>query len=82
MVDHGVVGKTVRVTDRILPGRIGSVLIPVRGGTEEFYARAAPGVTIPAGEMVRVVAYAPPRTVEVERIGVDYSRQTIPRPSH
>lgn len=66
MTDHTVVGKVVRVTDRIAAGRVGAVIIPVRGGTEEFYARAPAGVAIAAGEMVTVVAYAPPRTVEVE----------------
>lgn len=65
MADHTVVGKVVRVTDRIAAGRLGAVIIPVRGGTEEFYARAPAGVAIPAGQMVKVVAYAPPRTVEV-----------------
>lgn len=64
--DHSVVGKTVRVTDRILPGRLGAVLIPVRSGTEEFYARSESEDVIAVGAMVRVVAYAPPRTVEVE----------------
>ena len=39
---------------------------PVRSGTEEFCARSAAAGTIPAGQMVRVVAYAPPRTVDVE----------------
>ena len=68
--DHVVVGKVVRVTDRIQPGRLGSVLIPVRGGTEEFYARSAASDAIPAGQMVTVVAYAPPRTVDVEPIDV------------
>lgn len=66
MADHVVVGKIGRVTDRIWPGRLGTVLIPVRGGTEEFYARAAGGVWIPVGEMVKVVAYRPPRSVDVE----------------
>jgi hypothetical protein len=66
LADHGVVGKVVRVTDRIEPGRLGTVFIPVRGGTEEFYARAELGVAIARGQMVKVVAYAPPRTVDVE----------------
>jgi hypothetical protein len=68
MADHIVVGKVGRVTDRIWPGRLGAVIIPVRGGTEEFYARAAPGVAIPAGETVKVTAYAPPRSVDVELV--------------
>lgn len=68
MADHIVVGKIVRVTDHIEPGRLGAVFIPVRGGTEEFYARAGAGVDIPAGQLVKVVGYAPPRTVDVERV--------------
>jgi hypothetical protein len=68
MTDHIVVGKTVRVTDHIEAGKLGAVFISIRGGTEEFYARAAAGVDIPAGQMVKVVAYAPPRTVDVEPI--------------
>jgi hypothetical protein len=68
MTDHTVVGKVVRVTDHVAPGRLGAVIIPVRGGTEEFYARAAAGVAIAAGQMVKVIAYAPPRTVEVAPI--------------
>lgn len=67
--DHVVVGKVVRVTDRIPPGRLGAVLVPIRGGTEEFYARSGSLNTIPVGEMVEVVAYAPPRTVDVKPIG-------------
>jgi len=68
MGDHIVVGKVVRVTDRIEPGRLGAVFISVRGGTEEFYARAPAGVEVAPGQMVKVVAYAPPRTVDVELI--------------
>jgi hypothetical protein len=68
MADHTVVGKIVRVTDRINPGKLGAVFIAVRGGTEEFYARAPAGVAVAAGEMVQVVAYSPPRTVDVEPV--------------
>lgn len=68
MADHVVVGKIGRVTDRIWPGRLGAVLISIRGGTEEFYARSAPGVSIAAGEMVKVTSYTPPRSVDVEPV--------------
>ncbi len=68
MTDHTIVGKVGRLTDRIWPNRLGAVLIPVRGGTEEFYARAAPGVAIAAGETVKVTAYMPPRSVDVELV--------------
>jgi hypothetical protein len=80
MGDHVIVGKVVRVTDRIQPGRVGTVLIPVRGGTEEFYARAGAGVAIPAGQMVTVVAYAPPRTVEVEPLEGNVDQQPFRAP--
>lgn len=74
-----MVGKVVRVTDRIQPGRLGAVLIPVRGGTEEFYARSAVQDTIAAGQMVKVVAYAPPRTVDVELLqGLTLSKTPTP----
>lgn len=79
MADHVVVGKVGRVTDRIWAGRVGTVLIPVRGGTEEFYARAAPGVVIAVGERVEVVSYTPPRSVEVELV-VDEGRPQPFRP--
>lgn len=76
--DHGVVGKVVRVTDRIEPGRVGAVLVPVRGGTEEFYARSTTTTTIAAGQTVKVIAYAPPRTVDVEPHGITFSKHTTP----
>lgn len=79
--DHVVVGKVVRVTDRIQPGRLGSVLIPVRGGTEEFYARSASSTTIPAGQMVKVTAYAPPRTVDVQPVDA-LTLSKHPTPEH
>ncbi len=65
-VDHAVVGKLVRVTDRIPPGGLGAVIVPVRGGTEEFYARSDADVPIDPGRMVTITAYLPPRTVEVK----------------
>lgn len=78
MTDHTVVGKVVRVSDRVEPGRLGAVMIPVRGGTEEFYARAPAGIAIPAGQMVKVVAYASPRTVEVALIDDDIAQRRFP----
>lgn len=78
MADHTVIGKVVRVTDRIGAGRLGAVLIPVRGGTEEFYARAPAGVAIPAGQMVKVTAYTPPRSVDVDLLDADLERRRFP----
>jgi len=64
--DHVVVGKIGRVTGTIAPGRVGEVVIHVRGGTEAFLAHAAEGdETIPTQARVVVVEYYPPRTVYV-----------------
>ncbi|HVQ93019.1 MAG TPA: hypothetical protein VMU51_18430 [Mycobacteriales bacterium] len=61
-----MVGKLGRVTGRIGPGRIGEVLVPVRGGTEAFYAYSNdPSEEIAVGVRVIVVEYQPPRTVYV-----------------
>jgi hypothetical protein len=66
LVDHQVLGKIGRVTGRIAPGRIGEVMVPVRGGTEAFYAFAAGSdETIEEGRRVVVMDYEPPRTVVV-----------------
>ena len=58
-----------RVTTRIQPGRIGEVMVPVRGGTEAFnaYSSDADDV-IASGTSVVVVEYHPPRTVVVARM--------------
>ena len=61
-----MVGKVGRVTGGIGPGRLGEVMIPVRGGTEAFHAYAADDDdVIPVGRRVVVVEYYAPRTVVV-----------------
>ena len=61
-----MVGKEGRVTGTIAPGRIGEVMVSVRGGTEHFHAYAADaGDTIDRGTRIVVVDYLPPRTVVV-----------------
>ena len=65
MADQKLVGKTGRVTGRIVPGRIGEVMVPVRGGTEAFHAYGADDREIPPGTRVLVVEVLPPRTVVV-----------------
>ncbi|HEX6350278.1 MAG TPA: hypothetical protein VF160_12910 [Candidatus Dormibacteraeota bacterium] len=61
-----MVGKVARVTGSIAPGRVGEVMIAVRGGSEAFHAYAAePATTIARGTRVLVVEYFPPRTVVV-----------------
>jgi len=66
VADHRVVGKMGRVTGRIAPGKLGEVMISVRGGTEAFHAYAADGDDVLApGSRIVVVEYFPPRTVVV-----------------
>jgi hypothetical protein len=66
--DHRIVGKIGRVTGDIAPGTVGEVMLPVRGGTEAFFAYAAEnGECIEAGVRVIVIEYEPPRTVMVSR---------------
>ena len=66
MADHQLVGKTGRVTGRVGPGRIGEVMIPVRGGTEAFHAYANDAdEEIAPGTRVLVLELLPPRTVVV-----------------
>ena len=65
MADHEVVGKVGRVTGTVAPGRLGEVMIPVRGGTESFHAYASDDETIRTGSRIVVVEYFPPRTVVV-----------------
>jgi hypothetical protein len=61
-----MVGKQGRVTGRIGPGRVGEVMIPIRGGTESFYAYSnEASEEIDVGARVIVVEYYPPRTVYV-----------------
>ncbi len=64
-----MIGKTGRVTGRIGPGRVGEVMISVRGGGEAFFAHPhTSGETIDIGTLVVVTDYQPPRTVYVDRL--------------
>lgn len=61
-----MIGKVGRVTGTIAPGRLGEVMVQVRGGSEAFNAYASEGAdTITTGSRVVVVEYYPPRTVVV-----------------
>ena len=69
MPDHQMVGKIGRVTGTIAPGKLGEVMVPVRGGTEAFIAYASDtDDTIDPGSRIVVVEYHPPRTVVVARM--------------
>jgi len=66
VTDHAMVGKVGRVTGTIAPGRLGEVMVSVRGGSEAFHAYAADAdSTVSTGTRVVVVEYFPPRTVVV-----------------
>jgi hypothetical protein len=66
LADHQMIGKIGRVTGTVAPGKLGEVMVPVRGGTEHFHAYASDGDdTISTGTRVVVVEYFPPRTVVV-----------------
>ena len=61
-----VIGKVGRVTGTVAPGRVGEVMLAIRGGSESFHAYASEkGQTIPHGTRIVVVEYHPPRTVIV-----------------
>jgi hypothetical protein len=61
-----VVGRIGRVTGTVGPGRLGEVMIPIRGGSEAFHARSADSAaTLAVGTRIVVVEYHPPRTVLV-----------------
>jgi hypothetical protein len=69
VADHVMVGKIGRVSGTVAPGRLGEVMIPVRGGTEAFNAYAADADDVLAvGTRVVVVDYHPPRTVTVTKM--------------
>jgi hypothetical protein len=66
--DHQVIGKVGRLISSIGSGGMGEVMLPVRGGTEAFYAYAAEATEeIPKGTRVIVLEHDPPRTVIVSR---------------
>jgi hypothetical protein len=61
-----VIGKVGRVTGAVGPGRVGEVMLAIRGGSEHFHAYPVDaGAKISVGTRVVVVEYHPPRTVIV-----------------
>ena len=61
-----MIGKMGRVTGTIAPGKLGEVMVAVRGGSEAFHAYASDAdQTIKTGSRIVVVEYYPPRTVVV-----------------
>ena len=54
------------MTGAVGPGRVGEIMLAIRGGSEHFHAYPVDaGAKIPVGTRVVVVEYHPPRTVIV-----------------
>jgi hypothetical protein len=66
-VHSSPVGCRGRVTSTggIKPGRLGEVMVAIRGGVEAFLAKDVDGGTIAPYTEIVVVDYEPPRTVSV-----------------
>ena len=64
------VGCLGRVTSAgaVRPGRLGEVMVAIRGGVEAFLAKDVDDGAIDPYEEVVVVEYEPPRTVLVTRL--------------
>ena len=64
------IGCAGRVTaaGAIRPGRLGEVMVAIRGGVEAFLAKDADGGAIEPYEEIVVIDYEPPRTVVVTRL--------------
>jgi membrane protein implicated in regulation of membrane protease activity len=66
VADHELIGKVGRVTGTIEPGKLGEVMIPVRGGSESYFAYAADQQErIESGTRVVVLEHEAARTVIV-----------------
>jgi hypothetical protein len=63
----GCVGR-VTASGAIRAGRLGEVMVAIRGGVEAFLARDVDGGEIGPYEEIVVVDYVPPRTVLVSRL--------------
>jgi hypothetical protein len=67
--DESIIGKVGRVTGTIAAGKLGEVMISVRGGSEAFNAYASqPAASIERGTRVVVLEHFPPRTVVVSPV--------------
>ena len=72
----GCIGR-VTSAGSIRPGRLGEVMVAIRGGVEAFLARDVDGGTIEPYEEIVVVEYEPPRTVLVSRLN-DIQGREVP----
>ena len=53
------------MTGAVGPGRVGEIMLAVRGGSEHFHAYSNDARSIKVGTRVVVIEYHPPRTVIV-----------------
>ena len=66
VADHELIGKVGRVTRTIEPGKLGEVMIAIRGGSESYYAYSADQEErIESGTRVVVLEHEAARTVIV-----------------
>jgi hypothetical protein len=69
VADHELIGKVGRVTGTIEPGKLGEVTLPIRGGSESYYAYAADQEErIESGTRVVVLEHEAARTVIVSTL--------------
>jgi len=69
VADHELIGKVGRVTGTIEPGKLGEVTLPIRGGSESYYAYAADQEErIESGTRVVVLEQEAARTVIVSTL--------------
>ena len=72
----GCIGR-VTSAGAIRPGRLGEVMVAIRGGVEAFLAKDVDGGAIEPYEEIVVVEYEPPRTVRVSRLN-DIQGREVP----
>jgi hypothetical protein len=70
----GCVGR-VTAAGAIRPGRLGEVMVAIRGGVEAFLAKDVDGGAILPYEEIVVIEYEPPRTVLVSRLNDTQGRE-------
>jgi hypothetical protein len=69
LADQTMIGKMGRDTGTISSGKLGEVMVPIRGGSEAFHAYAADADDVlTPGTRIVIVEYHPPRTVVVTKM--------------
>jgi hypothetical protein len=68
VADHQLIGKVARVIGTIEPGKLGEIMVSIRGGSESYFAYSGdPSERIEQGARVVVIEQEAPRTVIVSR---------------